>query len=171
MDGFIRIVMEDFAKQVIAGIQDNIRNKKVSEFGAMNNTGEAANSLGYRFENGELVIFSSWKYFTVLETGRKPGKQPGSTEIGKQPPSAEIEKWVVQRGIGGDNPKSLAFLIARKIGEEGSMLYRKGGKSGVISDYINEKYIQDNLLVKLDEQFKQYIINEFVKRGTSDNIN
>jgi hypothetical protein len=162
MDGFIRIVMEDFAKQVIAGIQDNIRNKKVSEYGAMNNTGEAANSLGYRFENGELVIFSSWKYFTVLETGRKPGKQP---------PRDKIEEWVVQRGIGGDNPKSLAFLIARKIGEEGSILYRKGGKSGVISDYINEKYIQDNLLVKLDEQFKQYIINEFVKRGTSDNIN
>jgi hypothetical protein len=58
--------------------------------------------------------------------------------------------------------KSLAYLIARKIGREGSLLYRNGGKSGVISDYINQQYIKANLTDKVFDAVIQEFQNEFI---------
>lgn len=157
LSGLTRAILEGFAEKVIAGIRDNIRNKKVTEFGAMNASGKMAESLAYRVDNSGLVIYSSEKFFTVLETGRKPGKRP---------PLSVIEKWIQDKPIASDiNPRSLAFLIARKIGEEGSLLYRRGGKSGVISDYINEEYIRENLIINLNDSFRDYVINEFLKKS------
>jgi len=54
-------------------------------------------------------------------------------------------------------------LIARKIGKEGSLLYRKGGKSGVISDYTNAAYIKANLTDKLFQAVVTSVTNEFLK--------
>jgi hypothetical protein len=45
-----------------------------------------------------------------VEEGRRPGKMP---------PRRPIEMWVARR-IGGDNVRAVAFLIARKIGREGT---------------------------------------------------
>lgn len=134
---YVDAIVKNFAESVIAGIQNNIRTKRVTPYGAMNTTGQMADSLGYKWDGSTLVIYSTEKYFTVLETGRKPGKQP---------PTEPIRKWIKSKGIATDiSEKSLAYLIARKIGKEGSLLYRQGGKSGVISDFINDKYIKDNL--------------------------
>ena len=150
------IIVKNFAEQIIAGIKGNIRNKSVTQYGAMNASGSMADSLGYKWDGKKLVIFSSEKYFTVLETGRKPGKQP---------PSSTIEAWLESKPLQlqGISKKSLAFLIARKIGKEGSLLYRKGGNSGVISDYVNQKYVQENLTDKLFQATIETILNDFVK--------
>jgi len=150
------IIVKNFAEQIIAGIKGNIRNKSVTQYGAMNASGSMADSLGYKWDGKKLVIFSSEKYFTVLETGRKPGKQP---------PSSMIEAWLESKPLQlqGISKKSLAFLIARKIGKEGSLLYRKGGNSGVISDYVNQKYVQENLTDKLFQATIETILNDFVK--------
>jgi hypothetical protein len=122
-------------------------------------TGKMSQSLGYRLDENGLTIFSSEKYFTVLETGRKPGKMP---------PISAIEEWVRNKPIASDiNPRSLAFLIARKIGEEGSLLYRQGGKSGVISDFINDQKIKEDLVDLLDDKFREAIINEFIKKSVN----
>ncbi len=76
------------------------------------------------------------KHFKYLVFGRPPGKQP---------PTDVIEKWLRRAGIRPENNRdskgrfiklnyrSLAFIIARKIGEEGSMIYR-GDKPGI--DYV-----------------------------------
>lgn len=141
---YVDTIVNNFAKGVIAGIQNNIRTKNVTQYGAMNTTGQMADSLGYKWDGSSLVIYSTQQYFTVLETGRKPGKQPydKTKPYNEQP----IYKWIKAKGIATDiSEKSLAFLISRKIGKEGSLLYRQGGKSGVISDFINDKYIKDNL--------------------------
>jgi len=121
-------------------------------------TGQSAESLGYRIVGTELTIFSSLKFFTVLETGRKPGKRP---------PISVIEQWIKDKPITPDgiSTKSLAFLIARKIGEEGSLLYRQGGKSGVISNSINDQVIKEKLTDVLTDNFRDYVINEFVRKS------
>jgi hypothetical protein len=147
LTGLTQAILKNFAEDVIAGIRSRIPNV----------TGQSSQSLGYRIDASGLTIYSSMKYFTVLETGRKPGKRP---------PVSVIEQWIKEKPIASDiSTKSLAFLIARKIGEEGSLLYRQGGKSGVISDSINEKVIQEKLIDSLSETFRDYIINEFIKKS------
>jgi hypothetical protein len=63
------IIVNQFANNVINGIKQNIRTKQVTKYGAMNASGKSADSLGYKWDGQKLVIFSSEKYFTVLETG------------------------------------------------------------------------------------------------------
>lgn len=147
LTGLTQVILKNFAEGVIADIKSKIPNV----------TGESAASLGYRIDTDGLTIFSSKKYFTVLETGRKPGKRP---------PIDVIEQWVRQKPITSDiSPRSLAFLIARKIGEEGSLLYRQGGKSGVISDSINEQVIKEKLIDNLSDSFRDFVVNEFIKKS------
>lgn len=147
LDGMVKNIITEFAESVIRGIQSRIPTV----------TGESAGSLGYRIDVRGLTIYSSKKYFTVLETGRKPGKRP---------PIDVIEKWIRDKPIASDiSPRSLAFLIARKIGEEGSLLYRQGGKSGVISEEINDKVVKEKLIDVLSDSFRDYVINEFVRKS------
>ena len=147
LTGLTQAILKNFAEEVIAGIKKRIPNV----------TGASAASLAYRIDAQGLTIYSTQKYFTVLETGRKPGKRP---------PIDVIEAWVRAKPIASDiSPRSLAFLIARKIGEEGSLLYRQGGKSGVISEEINDKVVKEKLIDVLSESFRDYIINEFVRKS------
>jgi hypothetical protein len=148
LSGLVEAILKNFAEEIIAGIKSRIPNV----------TGQSAESLGYRIVGTELVIFSSMKYFTVLETGRKPGKRP---------PINVIEQWINDKPIipDGISTRSLAFLIARKIGEEGSLLYREGGKSGVISKSINDQVIKEKLTDVLTDKFRDYVINEFVRKS------
>lgn len=147
LSGLVNAILKNFAEDVIAGIRQRIPNV----------TGETAASLAYRIDAEGLTLYSSKKYFTVLETGRKPGKRP---------PIDVILQWIKDKPIASDiNPRSLAFLIARKIGEEGSLLYRQGGKSGVISEVINDKAVKEGLIDVLSESFRNYIINEFVRKS------
>ena len=59
---------------------------------------------------GEITGSHYWYY---IENGRRPGKRP---------PIASIEKWIDDRRLtlNGISKQSLAFLIARKIGREGT---------------------------------------------------
>lgn len=131
------ILIETFAQNLIKGIQDNIRNKKVTPFGTVHSTGEAEKSLFYRIDANRLIIGSTWAYITVLEDGRKPGKFA---------PPEVIDKWIDDKPIIGDiSKKSLSFLINRKLKEKGSLIYQQGGHSGILSDYINQDYIHKHL--------------------------
>ena len=158
MDIEIKLLVRDIANQIIEDLQKNIRDKRVTEFGPMNNTGEAAASLRWKIEEGNLVIYSTmpgFNYIMTLETGRKPGRMP---------PVEPIQRWMQQRGI---NPRdisqeSLAYLIARRQHREGSKVYReytaKGKTTGIIFDITkNDKYLKDNVITpivnKLTERF------------------
>lgn len=139
------IVIREFAQSVVDGIRNNIRTRPVTKYGAMNNTGKAADSLFWRYDGYTLEIGSTWKYITILEDGRKPG--PVSKE-GQD----NIREWVRTKINPTDiSVNSLAYLITRKITESGSLLYQQGGNSGIISDYINDEYIKENLTDKLRE--------------------
>lgn len=151
-----QFIMEDFAQRLIKGIQDNIRNKQVTPYGSVQSTGEAEKSLFYRVTDNRLIIGSTWAYITVLEDGRKPGKFA---------PPEVIEKWLDDKPVaysgnsnfgGAISKSSLAYLINRKMAEEGSLLWQQGGNSGILSDYLNMEYIHNNFTLSI----KEAIINE-----------
>lgn len=134
----VEIVVRDFAESVITGIKERIPKS----------SGKTANTFFWRYDGNRLQIGSTEGWVTVLEDGRRPGKQAPSGE------GSDLLKWV-QREAPDKTPseqKSLAFAIARVQAEEGSMLYRAGGKSGVLSDYINQEYVNSNLTTKLKDE-------------------
>ena len=84
---------------------------------------------------GEGGILWGRQAFGVLETGRKPGKVPkGFYGI--------ILQWVKDKGIQIEKPKSFAYLVARKIANEGTRLYRSGQKEDIYSTEV-EKTVRE----------------------------
>ena len=159
----IGLLVRDIANKIIKDLQRNIREKAPTSFGPMNNTGEAANSLRWKIDNGNLVIYStmakSFNHIMTLETGRKPGKMP---------PTEPIFQWVQQRGINPSDisQESLAYLIARKIGREGTQVYQdytaKGKGTGIILDVVgNREYIQETVVKPISSKLADIFINQF----------
>jgi hypothetical protein len=98
-------------------------------------------------ENVSIAGGQLWGFgfYRVWETGRKPGKWP---------PRNVIQSWVEQKlGKTGPEARSLAFLIARKIGTEGSSLFRKGGRKDIFTppfEKLGEGLVDEigNLLIE-----------------------
>lgn len=125
------IIVREFAEEVIAGIRALMPSA----------TGKTADSLFWRFDGTRLQIGSTFSWITVLEDGRPPGKMP---------PRESIKSWIEAVGLVSDLPAdSLAYLIARSIGQKGTLLWQQGGHSGVLSTYVNAEYIRENLTDKL----------------------
>lgn len=69
--------------------------------------------------------------FGTLETGRKPGKVPaGFWKI--------IRQWMDDKGIQVQKPDSFAYLVARKIANEGTQLFRNGGRDDIYSPEVRD---------------------------------
>ena len=69
--------------------------------------------------------------FGTLETGRKPGKVPaGFWKI--------IRQWMDDNGIQVQKPDSFAYLVARKIANEGTQLFRNGGRDDIYSPEVKD---------------------------------
>lgn len=69
--------------------------------------------------------------FGTLETGRKPGKVPaGFWKI--------IRQWMDDKGIQVEKPDSFAYLVARKIANEGTQLFREGGFYKIYSPEVKD---------------------------------
>ena len=67
------------------------------------------------------------KYFAALETGSKPWAKQY-----QHPPKPFVEtiaEWMKDKGITGVS----AYLVARKIMQEGSSLYRSGGRNDIFT--------------------------------------
>jgi len=66
-------------------------------------------------------VFSPLEYGAAVERGRRPGRMP---------PIDAIQYWVERKGIAGDeDPRQVAFLIARAIGRrgtKGAFMFRDG---------------------------------------------
>lgn len=159
----IGLLVRDIANQIIKDLQENIRTKAPTSYGPMNNTGEALNSLRYKIEDGNLVIYSTmsgdFNHIMTLETGRKPGKMP---------PRDPILKWIQTRGVQPTDisQESLAFLIARKIGREGTQVYKdytaKGKGTGIILDVVgNPEYIKKNVVTPIVDKLTEIFIGQF----------
>jgi hypothetical protein len=99
----------------------------------VNASGNLADSIDYVVTGSRLTIRGN-DYIYYLENGRRPGKRP---------PKDVIRKWIDDKGIvPRDNisKDSLAYLIARKMGEEGSTIYKAGG-SDLVSGIFNDQFV------------------------------
>lgn len=112
----LKRVLEDYGKNLVENYQ-----RALADYGK-NASGDLSKSVKYVIgddKNGvfevNLELLEYWKY---IENGRKAGKMP---------PISAIEKWIEVKPVlprpnkNGKLPttKQLAYLIARKIGNEG----------------------------------------------------
>lgn len=132
------MVVRDFAESVIEGIKQRVPRS----------SGKTKETFFYRYDGNRLLIGSTEAWITVLEDGRRPGKQAPSGE------GTDLFKWVQREAPDKtlSEQKSLAYAIARVQAEEGSLLFRHGGKSGVLSDVLNQEYVNENLTKKLKDE-------------------
>ena len=112
----VQAVMEEMAIAIRNEYQDNlIRNDRIA-------SGDLLNNIEYEITRGDFTytIYVKMKdYWYFVENGRKAGKMP---------PIDNILNWLrVKPVLPRPNakgklptPQQLAFLIARKIGEEGT---------------------------------------------------
>jgi hypothetical protein len=116
----------------------DIQTKRVTKYGAVNASGRLAKSVRYDVKNSTLTVYAE-QYIGALEFGRKSGKRP---------PRDVIRKWIDEKGIipNGISKDSLAFLIQRKIGEEGTTIWQQGGSdlvSGIFNDALTKEIEND----------------------------
>ena len=112
----VQAVMEEMAIAIRNEYQDNlIRNDRIA-------SGDLLNNIEYEITRGDFtytIYVKMRDYWYYVENGRKAGKMP---------PIDNILSWIrVKPVLPRPNaegklptPQQLAFLIARKIGEEGT---------------------------------------------------
>lgn len=146
--------LEKLGVSLTAQLVNDIQNKLIERKGAdgnfqsvVNASGKLAKSIRYEVTNGTVLSFYGNDYIQYLENGRRPGKRP---------PTSVIRQWIDDKGIipDGISKDSLAFLIARRMGEEGSTIYQAGG-SDLISGIFNEA-----LQRSIEAEFAQLLVTE-----------
>lgn len=139
-------ILTEKMNEVVARIQANIQTKPVTRFGAMNASGKTAQSIHYEIDETEIRLYGA-KHIFALEFGRGP-TSGGAASGGSL--RDRIRVWIDEKGItptpgaNGKTPSkdSLAFLIARKIHNEGTEIFKQGGRSGILTDVINQDTLQ-----------------------------
>jgi hypothetical protein len=91
----------------------NAAKANLLRFGKIN-TGALRDSIRFNITPKGNIRFFYLQYGVYVELGRRPGDRP--------PPTKPILQWIEQRGITpdkGTSKRSLAYIIARSIGEKG----------------------------------------------------
>lgn len=130
---------DTLGRQIVSQVQDNIRTRRPTPYGPMNASGKAAQSVRYALtptSDGLTLTVYAVGYILSLEFGRKPGKFP---------PLQAIKDWIKVRRIVPKpdsngriiSQDSLAYLIGRKIQQQGTILHRQGKPSRILADVID----------------------------------
>jgi hypothetical protein len=146
--------LTEYGADLVASLRERIKSEPVTRFGAVNASGNLAASLrtevlatatGYR-----LTLYGA-SYALALEYGRKPGKFP---------PLRSIQLWIEAKGLtqkpggasvtaGATGYSSLAFLIGRKIAQNGTVLYQAGQPSSLFGARIGAPIVASELAKRL----------------------
>lgn len=149
----VQAVMEEMAIAIRNEYQDNlIRNDRIA-------SGDLLNNIEYEVTRGDFTytIYVKMKdYWYYVENGRKAGKWP---------PIDNILNWIkIKPVLPRPNaegklptPQQLAFLIARKIGEEGTQGTQDLRKA---TDTIWDTF-EDRLYEAIDEDVDAAFIQIF----------
>ena len=124
------------ALQVIESELDKLRKRIIDRhiMEGQRASGRTIQSLRVVMEGDRGILYGR-RAIQTLEDGRKPGKVPYKFRL-------TILQWMKDKGIQVKSPNSFAYLVARKIANEGTKLYREGGRSDIYSPEI-EKTIEE----------------------------
>lgn len=140
-------ILNKYGAEISATLKNDIQSKVLLGVAPANASGKLKDSVHYTIKDNVLRVWAL-QYIGAVENGRKPTQK---SQGGVLRPA--IEKWIVDKGLilNGISVKSLAFLIARKIHEEGTNAYRKGGT----------KLVEDILTPELKGQIQSQLILTF----------
>ena len=142
--------MKDILEEIGNELIEEIR-KRLSDKG-INNTGIASRSLNTKATDIKLEI-KGLRYIGALDKGRRPGRFP---------PVDAIRDWVAQKlGISGNENDSIAYLIGRKIANEGTSIYQDKSKGIELESIVDMgiKLIKKRVTAKLLIDIKAKIID------------
>ena len=145
----LRHILDDIGNEVVDHLRQSLQDKGKDATGAL------SSSIGYTITEGPSGLtlnITSLDYLKNVNDGRKPGKMP---------PPSKIVPWVKARGIkmtsksgGIVSTDSMAFIIARSIGEKGIK------PTNVLSE--TQQWIVDNKLPQIADSVTKDI-NDMVK--------
>lgn len=144
-------VLAAWAENVISKIQENL------ESTGTNASGRTSDSLEYELTDTGLRILGR-QYFQSVEQGRPGGKVPYRFQD-------IIRQWMSDKGISeqfGEKEwqrRSAAYMIANFIKENGTSLYRSGGRDDIYTSVIDEelKKLEEQISIQVDEYVRTNI--------------
>lgn len=120
-------------------------------------TGKTARSLRVETDETHGTLYGA-SYIGTLERGRQGGKVPqGFRHI--------IAQWAKDKGLsfGSESElKRFAYFVSKHIAESGTQLYRRGGRTDILTEPI-ERFTK-RMNEQLAEFCKQEIINKIFEK-------
>lgn len=145
----INDVLAQWCEDVINQIKTNLDTTGTTA------SGKTKDSLGYEVEDGTLVIYGR-PYFKGVEEGRPAGKVPYNFQD-------ILFDWASAKGIlsnFGDTiskQKSALWLVGQFIKNNGTKLYRNGGREDIYSNVIKSE------LPELEKRLRFKVTDTIVK--------
>ncbi len=113
-------------------------------------SGKFAKSLEYEIKGNKLIMFGAY-HSIFMENGRGAGGFP---------PLKSIEEWIeTKRGLPAifvERKKQFAYIIARKIANEGIKVPNKYNEGNVVSDVVT-LYLGEYLYKMLDDIGEEFM--------------
>lgn len=147
-------ILNKYGSQISAELHSYIEQKPLTVYGVVNASGKLRDSVHYDIKDNVMRVYALF-YIYYIEHGRKGGKRPPSKAIYDWVESKESFKQKVGWNLLKEyQKKSLAFAIAKKIGEEGTTIFQQGG-SKLLEDILSPELkgqIQSQLILTFREK-------------------
>lgn len=117
-------------------------------------SGKTAESLKVERVAPNEVRLVARPFFSALETGSQPWSGRTGEKMNAQDFQMIIFEWASRKGIipADMKPLSFAYVVARKIMNEGSKLYRQGGRKDIFTPEIER--VQDEINESISGTFR-----------------
>ena len=140
IDDRLEKILSEFAERVIEEYRRGLADKDALASKSL------YNDLDYFIttkKNSAEVVLRVNGYWKYVDYGRKKGEDRQGNRWMKRPPTSAIENWLKYKkpGIQAKERKSLAYVIARKINQNG----------------IKPKYILEKTVFKVWEDYRKEI--------------
>lgn len=128
----------DFLGRTIQEMRETMSSGGASPYKDMNASGKSRRAFRFTIKTSEtelIGIIYGPAHVEYLERGRGPGKAP---------PRDTIKAWIRDKGIVPRDitEDSLAYLIQRKIAQQGTRMHARNHRSGILSKTTNRRRIK-----------------------------